>query len=284
MSRAQAADHGAGQEAPERLAQPGAGRVLRCGHPAVVAPVVLDVEVAVRGLGQRHLGQAPLEPVALVPQLVRGVDPHPGDGADREGEPELRPARQPAVHRRPRRPGEAQVLERQVQVGEPAVPAVGLELGHRPLGRVRRVGADERVEHGHQHQDPDGAHPPEHVRARRLDHPAGAEGQQRHDEAQRPQVPLGVAPHGGGLGRAAGVGGTEVGGTTVGGGAGGTRHRGGGRAGGRPGRRARLGRLGHHASSATWASAAGSERAPSKTSPASNAATTSGGSSGALSA
>src|SRR3989344_5858780 len=72
--RAQAADHGARQEAPEAFAQARAGRVLGRGHALVVAAVVLDVEVAVAGGRQRELGQPAVERLLLVAQLVRGRD------------------------------------------------------------------------------------------------------------------------------------------------------------------------------------------------------------------
>src|SRR5690606_2388184 len=54
---AEAADHAAWHELPQRLAHPGAGRIVGGGNPHVVTAVVLDEEVAVAGLGERDLGQ-----------------------------------------------------------------------------------------------------------------------------------------------------------------------------------------------------------------------------------
>ena len=77
---------GARQEGPEALAQPRAGRVLGSRDADVVAAVVLDEEVAVAGLGEGDPAQPALRAVALVAELVGGVDRDPADHAHREGE------------------------------------------------------------------------------------------------------------------------------------------------------------------------------------------------------
>jgi len=59
----------------------------------VVAAVVLDVEVAVARLRQRHLREAPFDLLALVAQLVGGVDGDAADGTDREGQADRRERR-----------------------------------------------------------------------------------------------------------------------------------------------------------------------------------------------
>src|SRR6185312_2498715 len=86
--RAQAAGDGARQEGPEALPQPRAGRVLGGGDADVVAAVVLDEEVAVAGLGEGDAAQPLLRALALVAELVGGVDRDAADDADGEGEPE----------------------------------------------------------------------------------------------------------------------------------------------------------------------------------------------------
>src|SRR4029079_940057 len=80
------AEHGAGPELVEALADPRAGRVLGGGDADVLAAVVLDVEVAVEHLRQGDLGQPALVALALVAELVRGVDADAADAADRARE------------------------------------------------------------------------------------------------------------------------------------------------------------------------------------------------------
>ena len=83
----EAAGHGARQEFPEALAEARAGRVLRGGDADVVAAVVLDEEVPVAGLREGDAGEPLLHVVALVAELVGGVDADPADDAhgDRRG-------------------------------------------------------------------------------------------------------------------------------------------------------------------------------------------------------
>ena len=65
---------GAREERVEALAQARAGGILGGGDAHVMATVVLDEEVPVGALGQRHLGEPALGAGTLVAELVRGVD------------------------------------------------------------------------------------------------------------------------------------------------------------------------------------------------------------------
>ena len=136
--RAQAAGDGARQEGPEALPQPRAGRVLGGGDADVVAAVVLDEEVAVAGLRERDAAQPALRAGALVAELVGGVDRDPADDADREGQADALEDREVAAGPEPAGEDEAGVLDRDEDVGAPAVVAVLLEPLEDAVGRVGR--------------------------------------------------------------------------------------------------------------------------------------------------
>src|SRR6185437_15290492 len=85
------------KEFPEALAEPRAGRVLRRRDAYVVAAVVLDEEVPVAGLREGDAAEPLLQVVALVAELVGGVDPDPTDDAHREREADTFDHGEPAV-------------------------------------------------------------------------------------------------------------------------------------------------------------------------------------------
>ena len=177
---AQRAEHGAGPEGVERLPDPGAGRVLRGRDADVVPAVVLDVEVAVEALRERDLGQPALVLLLLVPELVRGVDADAGDHPDRQRQADPVDERQPAVGDHPAAPDQRGVLDREVEVGDPAVVAVVLQRLDHVVRRVAAVEAGEQVDGRHDPEDHDRADPPPHppagerVRAPRRRRPARA--------------------------------------------------------------------------------------------------------------
>ena len=191
---AQAPDHGAGQELPEGLAEARARRVLGGGDADVVAAVVLGVEVAVSGLGERDLREPALDEVLLVAELVGGVDGDAAGDADGDREPEGAEGREAAVAPLPAGPDEGEVLEGEVRVRAPAVPAVGLEVGQGGLGRVGGVAADEGVEQRDEPVHEDRPQPPEHPEPGEGCQAPRHDGEQGHEQAERPQVPLAVPP------------------------------------------------------------------------------------------
>src|SRR5215217_6079186 len=125
--RPDAAVDGARQEGPVALAEARAGRVFRGRDTDVMAAVVLDEEVAVAGLGEGDAAQPALRALALVAELVGGVDADAADDAHRHREAEAFEGRE--VPARPEVAGEAEadVLDRDVEIGAPAVVAVLLE-------------------------------------------------------------------------------------------------------------------------------------------------------------
>ena len=196
---------GAGPEGVEGLAEARGRGVLGGGDAHVVAAVVLDVEVAVEALGQGDLRQPALVGLALVAELVGGVDADAADGADGGGqadlveqaeltEPERRALRDDVAGRH-----EADVLDRQEEVGDPPVVLVLLERLDRVVGRVGAVEAGEQVDGGDDAQHDDGADPEPDPPAGQGPHAGGDERQRRHDEADQPQVALAVAPGLGGV-------------------------------------------------------------------------------------
>jgi hypothetical protein len=90
----------------------------------VVAAVVLDLEVAVAVWASTTLAQPPLDLGLLVAELVGVGDADAADGADGERVAQLGPPseRSPGGDD-PAGPEEAEVLQRQVEVGEDAVVA-----------------------------------------------------------------------------------------------------------------------------------------------------------------
>ncbi len=194
--RGQAALDGARQEGPEALPQPRAGRVLGGGDADVVAAVVLDEEVAVAGLRQRHPAQPALGAVALVAELVGGVDRDPADDPHRQRQAEVLDSREVAARPEPAGEDEARVLDRDEEVGAPAVVAVLLEPLEHAVGRVGRVDPDRDVEDREGDEDEQRPEEPEEVEAGHLDAGPGDEGREGDDQAEQPGVALGVAPGG----------------------------------------------------------------------------------------
>jgi hypothetical protein len=126
----------------------------------VVAAVVLDVEMPVGGRREGHLGQPPFHPLTLVTQLVGGVD---GDAVDHsDGDHQAGGADDREIVAGPDRAADHQgrVLRRQVEVGQPAVVAVGGQPGHRLLGRVAPVVAEQQVDDRDQAEHDDRGEPP----------------------------------------------------------------------------------------------------------------------------
>ncbi len=93
--------------------------------------VVLDVEMAVKGLCQRYFREPLLELFALVPQFMRRVDPHTGNHAGSHRERELLPRRHRRVHPAPGDEYETDVLEGQEQIRAPAVETILLQFRDR---------------------------------------------------------------------------------------------------------------------------------------------------------
>ena len=193
---AQAADHAARPELVDDLAEPGAGRVLRRRDAGVVAAVVLDEEVAVERLRESDLREPLLVLLALVAELVRGVDADAGDAAERDREADPVDQRQPERGERPAAPDQRGVLHRQEQVGDPPVVAVLLEPGEGVLRRVLGVAADQQVDQRDQAEDEHRPEPPEPAPAGGLDQAPRGHAEQRDHHAEQPQVPLRVAPRG----------------------------------------------------------------------------------------
>ena len=132
---------GAGQEAPQAFARPGAGRVVQRGGAHVVAAVVLHHEVAVVHAGHQHPSQHAVGAAAAVSQFVGEGDAlRAGDEAHREAQ---------AHHGGPRAAlgggqagGEQHQLEGHEQARQPRQPGArlrrhgrALQRGHQGLGQ-----------------------------------------------------------------------------------------------------------------------------------------------------
>ncbi len=166
--------------------------------------------MAVAALRQRDLGQPPLQRILLVAHLVGGVDPDAAQRADRQRQTDLRRPTQAAVIAEPTEIGRgeqvgaednAEVLERDVDVGAVAVVLVVLQTLHHLLGRVLPVGSVTQIE---DRQQKVGQHRPNPEQRLRGGLPAGTvqspherqDHQQcrRGDQAHQPQVTLLVPP------------------------------------------------------------------------------------------
>ncbi len=186
-------------ERVEGLAEPSRGRVLGGRDAHVVAAVVLDVEVPVGHLGQRDLREPALVGLALVAELVGGVDADAADAADRDGQPDpVDDAEVGVGGEQVEGADEPDVLDRQEEVGDPAVVAVVLQRLDHVVGRVGAVEARDQVDRGHDAEDHDRAEPEPHAPAGELVHPEPDERQARHDQPDQPEVALPVSP---GVGR-----------------------------------------------------------------------------------
>jgi hypothetical protein len=188
----------------------------------VVAAVVLDVEVTVRRLGERHLGEPTLVGLPLVAQLVCGVDADAADAADRDGQADLvdeaqvevthqlgegavrervlgaeevsepgeRVAHSDHVHRR----DQHEVLDRQVEVGDPAVVLVVLQRLDDVVGRVGGVETEDQVQDRDDAEDHDRADPQDRREVELRVGDDGDDAEARDEEAEQPQVALLVLP------------------------------------------------------------------------------------------
>ena len=192
--RPQGPDHGPRQELPEALAEPRARGVLGGGDADVMAAVVLDEEMAVAGLGERHLRQPALVALALVAELVGGVDRDPADHRDADREPERLGERELAARPERAREDQRRELQGQEHVRAPAVVAVLLEPLDGAVGRVGGVLADQQVEGGDDREDEHRAEPVEGAEPGRGGEPGGHERDQRDDQAEQPQVALRIGP------------------------------------------------------------------------------------------
>ena len=89
---------------------------------------------------------------------------------------------------------EADVLDRQEDVGDPAVVLVVLEPLDHVVRRVGAVEAGEQVDRRDDAQDDDRPDPEPHAPAGQLEHPERDEGQRRDHQADQPEVALLVRP------------------------------------------------------------------------------------------
>ena len=178
-------------EPVEALADPRRRGVRRGRDPHVVPAVVLDVEVAVEALREGDLRQPALVGLLLVTELVGGVDADAADAADRDGDADPVDDRGHVrsgdhVHRT----DESGVLDRQEQIGDPAVVPVALERLDDVVWRVGPVEAGDQVDGRDDAQDHDRADPEPRAPAGQPPHRDGDEGQGGDHEPDQPQVAL----------------------------------------------------------------------------------------------
>ncbi len=192
--RAQAAGHGARQERVEALSEPRAGGVLGGRDAHVVATVVLDEEVPVAALGECDAAEPALDRGALVAELVSGVNGDAADHRDRQRKADLVDPREMAVRPQPAGEHEPCVLDRQVQVGAPAVVAVLFEPLDDAVGRIAPVHAEYEVERRKDQEDEHRPVEPEHAEPGGVHEPPGEERERGDEQAEQPRVALGVAP------------------------------------------------------------------------------------------
>ena len=94
-----------------------------------------------------------------MPEFMRGVDAETADEAHGHGEPHAIEGAE--IRRRdvPEGEGESDVLQRQEEIGEPAVVAVLLEGLDHVIGWIGRIEARGPVNEGDEAEDDDGAEP-----------------------------------------------------------------------------------------------------------------------------
>ena len=193
--RAQAAGDGARQEGPEALPQPRAGRVLGGGDADVVAAVVLDEEVAVAGLGEGDAAEPALELARLWPSSWAVLIAIPPTTPIVSARPRLSSDREVAARPEPAGEDQAGVLDRDEDVGAPAVVAVLLEPLEDAVGRVGRVHPDRRCRGaGRRRRRGAGRRTRSRSKPVTSTEPQAMNGAQRDDQAEQPGVALGVAP------------------------------------------------------------------------------------------
>ena len=129
-------------EEVKALAQSRACRVARGGDVHVVTVVVRDEEMPVARLRERHLAQPLLRLCPFVPQLMCGADGDSADPPDRHHQAQLVDVcisiQPPSVHNQ-QASRQRHVLDRQVQVGGPAVERIALQPRQRAVGRILGV-------------------------------------------------------------------------------------------------------------------------------------------------
>jgi hypothetical protein len=150
------------EEAVEPLVVARRHRVTHCAHVAVVDQQMLRAEMRIQHRGEEEVRERPLQPVPLVHQLVRVVDPDgPAEHADAKEEAELlRRAERAGGLREPDHVEDHGGLEREPDQRD---EAIGPQRGIRRLRvGVRLVQPRRRVEYReeppcaerHQHQPP----------------------------------------------------------------------------------------------------------------------------------
>ncbi|SLE18203.1 Uncharacterised protein [Mycobacteroides abscessus subsp. massiliense] len=131
---------------------------------------MLDVKVTIERLCQRDLRKPALQLFLLVAHLVRGIDTHPAQHADRRRDAQLGNPADAVVEADPAevRGGEvvgaqeeARVLERNEDVGAIAVVLVVLQRLHHLIGRVLTVSPEIQVQQRQDHVDQQRADPEE---------------------------------------------------------------------------------------------------------------------------
>ena len=147
---ADAARELAQRESVDALAQARARVVLGRGDVAMVATAVLDGEVPVGRHREQETREDLLDGSALVPELVRGGQPHARVDACHVGDQRHAPPGQRLRARPPRADEEHREVDRHRRPGEPAIVAIRFELRHDFLRRVAPVLADQRIEQRHQ--------------------------------------------------------------------------------------------------------------------------------------
>jgi len=156
--------------------------------------VVLDEGVPVATLGERDLAQPALEPVALVTELVSGVDRDPAHHRLREGQAHLVEDGQVPARPQPAREHQAGVLERQERIRAPPVVAVLLEPLEHAVRRVPRVEPDDQIERREHAEDQDRAPEPEDGQPGEVHERVDDERERRDQHAQQPGVAFPVPP------------------------------------------------------------------------------------------
>ena len=182
------------QERVEALPHPGARGILRCRDAHVVPAVVLDEEMPVAALGERDPAEPALHAVALVAELVRGVDRDPADHRDGERETDVIDGGEFPARPQPACEYKACVLDRQEQVCAPAVVTVSFQPLDHAVRRVVRVHADGQVKEREDHEHQERAIEPEHRQSRELNERPREERKRRDQQPEQPRIALGITP------------------------------------------------------------------------------------------
>ena len=122
---------------------------------AVMAAIVLDIEMSVGHRGERDLGEPALPRILLVTKFMGRVD---GDAVDRAHADDEARILEPAarfVGCKPSAPERREELAWDVEDNDDPVIPVGFELGDRPIGRIAVVLADDEIEQRNHQIDDD---------------------------------------------------------------------------------------------------------------------------------